>query len=214
MKKLIILIFLFSSVNFAINSQSAYLNKGQGGFGIGGGFKNLDQTSAFYSSLGFSISGMFDIGIITSQVIDNQFDFNATTWGPYTSVFIIKQSETIPVSLSLNGKYIKTFFSTEELRPSDIDLKHSAFSIGTTLSSLVQLTDGFGLQPFMEFSYNRGKGITKSPPSEVVLTSNMSALGVSLIFRNTSKSMVVIEPQYIITNNLRIFDLSLNYIFN
>jgi hypothetical protein len=66
----------------------------------------------------------------------------------------------------------------------------------------------------MEFAYNKGKSVTKSPPSEVESKSNMSALGVSLIFKNTPKSIVVIEPQYIITNNLRILDLSLNYVFN
>jgi hypothetical protein len=105
------------------------LNKGQGGFGIGGGFRNLDQASAFYSSLGFSISGVFDIGIITSQVIDGPYDYDATTWAPYTSVFILKQSETMPVSFSLNGSYIRTFLSTDELKPSDIDLSTRLFQL-------------------------------------------------------------------------------------
>ena len=213
MKILIVVLILITSVNSFANAQSAYLSKGQGGFGIGGGFANNDEVSGFSAAIGFSASGVFDLGLSISRLGIEQMIFDATVVTPYTSVFLVKQDETMPASINLSAAYSRTFYSTEELKPSDIDLKESAFSIGVSLQSLIDFTDNFGIQPFMRFSYGKGKVTVVTPPSEDVYDGTIFSLGLSTIFRNTEKSIVVLEPQFAFSNKIRTFGLSLNYIF-
>ena len=213
MKKLIFLFVCFISISLASFSQSAYLSKGQTGFGIGGGFSSNDQLTGFSSAIGLSISGVFDLGVSLSSLgIENSI-YDATVVSPFATGFLVKQDETIPASLAFSGSYSRTFYSTEELKPSDIDLKETSFSIGLSLHSLINLTNSFGLQPFMGFSYNKGKVTTEMPETEDEFDGTVFSLGLSTVFRNTEKSVVVIEPQFAFSNNIRTFGLGLNYIF-
>ncbi len=89
MKKIILTFLILGCISTLTFAQSSFLEKGQNGFGISGGFSTNENISGFSGEVGYSFSGIFDLGASISRFgFDQQLggeDLNATVISPFIS---------------------------------------------------------------------------------------------------------------------------------
>ncbi len=222
--KIIILPFLIlgciTSLTFA---QSSYLEKGQNGFGINGGFSTNDDVSGFAGVVGYSFSGVFDLGVSLSRFgFDQQLlgeELNATVISPYASYIVIKQDESTPVSFSLDGSYERQIYtsdvSSDVLSNNDIDMTGNYFTIGAELFTDFEASDAMKIQPRIGVNYVTGEiKLEDSSGSSETENNNTTVfnLGLSLIFETSPSNSFVVTPALGIQDEGTTFGLSLSFI--
>ena len=188
MKKIALSIILCFGIMVSAHAQSSVLEKGQNGFGISGGFSTSEDISGFSGGVGYSFSGVFDLGISIGRFgFDQQLlgeDLNATTISPFASYFIIKQDEQIPVSFAVNGSYERQIYSNRLLSDYDIGMTGNFFTIGASLYSMLEVSEAMKIQPQLGFDYITGElKVEDSTESHTESGNNtLFTLGLSLIF--------------------------------
>jgi len=197
------------------HAQSFVLDKGQSGFGITGSFSTNDDISGFTGGVGYSFSGVFDLGISVGRFgFDQQFfgeDLNATTISPYASYFVVKQDEQTPVSFAVNGSYERQMYSNDVLSDFDIDMTGSFFSIGASLYRMIEASETMNIQPAIGFSYITGEIKIEDSTESITESDNTTffALGLSLIFRTSPTNTFVVTPTLGFGDDVTTFGLTL-----
>jgi hypothetical protein len=218
MKKLILTFLIFGSISTITFAQSSYSEKGQNGFGISGGFSTNEYISGFSGGVGYSFSGVFDVGISLSRFgFDQQLlgeDLNATVISPFVSFLPIKQDDSTPVSFGINGSYQKQLYSNDVLSDNDIDMTGDYFTIGASLFTDIEASDAMKIQPIAGVNYITGETkIEDSTGSETESdNSTVFNLGLSLIFETSPSNSFVVTPSLGIQEDVTTFVLSLSFI--
>jgi hypothetical protein len=218
MKKIILAILIFGAFSTLSFAQSSYLEKGQNGFVISGGFSTNEDISGFSGEVGYSFSGVFDLGLSVSRLgFDEQFlgeDLNATVISPFVSYIPIKQDESIPVSFSLNGSYQKQLYTNDVLDDNNIDVTGDYFTIGASLFTDVEASDAMKIQPKAGVNYITGETKVEDSSGSVSESDNSTVfnLGVSLIFETSPSNSFVVTPILGIQEDVTTFGLSLTFV--
>lgn len=218
MKKIILASLIFGAFSTLSHAQSSYLEKGQNGFGISGGFSTNEDISGFTGEVGYSFSGVFDLGLSLSRFgFDQQLfgeDLNATVISPYVSYLPIKQDDSIPVSFSLNGSYQKQLYSNDVLDENDIDMSGDYFTIGASLFTDVEASDAMKIQPRAGVNYITGETKIEDSSGSTSESDNSTVfnLGVSLIFETSPSNSFVVTPSLGIQEDVTTFGLSLSFV--
>lgn len=218
MKKIILSLFLCVGVVCSAQAQSSFLDKGQNGFGINGGFSINDDVSGFTGAVGYSFSGVFDLGLSVGRFgFDQQLlgdDLNVTTISPFASYYIVKQDDQIPVSFSLNGSYQRQIYSNRILSDNNIDMSGNFFTLGTSLNSTFEATEAMKIQPEIGFHYITGElkvedstGLDTESDNTTLFT-----LGLSLIFQTSPTNTFVVTPSLGFGEVVTSFGISLNLV--
>lgn len=219
MKKIILSLVLCFGILISAKAQSSILEKGQNGFGINGGFSTNEDVSGFSGGVGYSISGVFDLGISVGRFgYDQPFlgeDLNTTTISPFVSYIIVKQDEQIPVSFGLNGLYQRQIYSNRVLSDYDIDLTGNFFTIGAWLYSMFEYSEAMKIQPEIGFNYTTGEFKFEDPTESDTESSNNTrfALGLSLIFQTSPSNIFIVTPSIGFGDDVTTFGISLNLVF-
>ena len=219
MNKIILTFILCVGIVGTVQAQSSLLEKGQNGFGINGGFSTNDDISGFTGAVGYSFSGVFDLGISVGRFgFDQQLfgeNLNATTISPYLSYFVVKQDEQIPVSFSIGGSYQRQIYSNRVLSDNNIDMTGNFFTIGASLYSLFQASQGMKIQPRIGFDYITGE--LKVEDSSGSFTEDddttLFTLGLSLIFQTTPSNTFAVTPTLGFGDDVTTFGISLMLVF-
>jgi hypothetical protein len=219
MKKNMILLLLCSAIGFTAYSQSSFLDKGQNGFGINGGFSSNEDLTGFFGSVGYSFSGIFDLGLsvgrfgFKEQLLGE--DFKATEISPNASFFVIKQDEKIPVSFSLNASYHSIKYSNKLLSDYGIGVTGNAFSLGASLYSKFEASDAMRVQPSIGFAYITGSVKTENQnglSDTEDIDTTLFALGLSLIFQTSPNNSFVVTPSLSFGDDVTTFGITLSLI--
>lgn len=219
MKKITLSFILCFVIIISAQAQSIFLEKGQNGFEINGGFSTNDDISGFSGGIGYSFSGNFDLGISLGRFgFDQQLlgeDLNATTISPFASYFIVKQDEKIPLSFALNGSYQREIYSNKVLRDDNIDMIGNTFTIGASLYRLFVASEAMKIQPSIGFNYYTGKlKFEDATGSESESVNNtVFTLGLSLIFQTSPTNTFAVTPALGFGDDVTTFGISLSFIF-
>jgi len=219
MKKIILSLILCFGIIFSAQAQSSFLEKDQNGFGINGGFSTNDVISGFSGGVGYSFSGVFDLGISVGRFgFDQQFfgeDLNLTTISPFASYFIVKQDDQIPVSFALNGSYQKQIYSNKVLSDNDIDMTGNFFTIGASLYSKFEASEAMKIQPSIGFDYITGELKVEDSFESHTESDNTTlfTLGLSLIFQTSPTNNFVVTPALGFGDDVTTFGISLSFVF-
>ena len=96
-----------------VQAQGEFLEKGQSGFAMEGYTETGEGNYALAASAGYSIGGIFDLGISFSKVYLNERDWGPSAeirgWGPSLTLHLIKHSEMVPYSLGISAAYYKQY---------------------------------------------------------------------------------------------------------
>lgn len=219
MKKILLSLILCVGVMVSAQAQSSFLDKGQNGLGINGGFSTNDDVSGFTGAFGYSFSGVFDLGISVGRFgFDQQFlgeDLNATTISPYASYFIVKQDDQIPVSFSLDGSYQRQIYSNQVLSDFDIDMTGNFFTIGASLYRIFEASEAMKIQPKIGFYYITGELKVEDSTGSETEDDNTTqfSLGLSLIFQTSPTNSFIVTPSLGFGDDVTTFGISLNFVF-
>lgn len=194
-EKIILSILLCFGITASALAQSSFLEKGQNGFGISGGYSTNKDLSGFSWGAGFSFSGVFDLGISVGRFgFDQQppgRDLHATTISPYASYFAIKQDEQMPVSFAVTVSYERQTYSDKTLR--NYDMSGNFFSIGASLYRMYEASKDVNIQPGIGFTYITG-ALKVTDISQPVENTAVFTLGLQFIFHNSPTNILVITP--------------------
>ncbi|MDZ7693611.1 MAG: hypothetical protein U5K69_21245 [Balneolaceae bacterium] len=218
MKKIILTFLIFGCISTLTFAQSSFLEKGQNGFGISGGFSTNENISGFSGGVGYSFSGIFDLGASISRFgFDQQLlgeDLNATVISPFISFLPIKQDEATPVSFALNGSYQKQFYSNDALSNNDIDMSGNFFTIGASLFTDIDASDAMKIQPRVGVNYITGETKIEDSTGSQTESDNSTVfnLGLSLIFDTSPSNSFVVTPSLGFQEDVTTFGLSLSFV--
>jgi hypothetical protein len=141
MKSLFLIVFIFV-LSIPIYGQGSFLDKGQNGFGFSAGFVTNKDVSGFGGSLGYSVSGIFDLGIsltrfgFVQQLLGS--DISAIVISPDITFYILKQDDDMPISFSIGADYEWQDYSNDVLKENNITQTGGYFSIGGSFMSIVR----------------------------------------------------------------------------
>ena len=218
MKKIILTFLIFGCISTLTFAQSSFLEKGRNGFGISGGFSTNENISGFSGEVGYSFSGIFDLGASVSRFgFDQQLlgeDLNATVISPFISFLPIKQDDATPVSFALNGSYQKQFYSNDALSNNDIDMTGDYFTIGASLFTDIEASDAMKIQPRAGVNYITGETKIEDSTGSQTESDNSTVfnLGLSLIFDTSPSNSFVVTPSLGFQEDVTTFGLSLSFV--
>jgi hypothetical protein len=212
----VFIIFLFSC---SIYGQGAYLERGQSGFGIGGGFSTNEDVTGIGGSVGYSVNGIFDFGIgVESFSFDQKLlgaDLSATVISPSLTFYALKQNDEIPLSFAIGAGYDWQMYSNDVLDDFNIDMTGGFFSIGGSLFGYFKASESFRIQPSIGFSYITGEvklednaGNEESEKDDTTVF----GIGLGLAFNISPKNIFVISPRVGISEGTTTFGVGLSFI--
>jgi hypothetical protein len=163
MKKLFYLTFLIPLAFISINSygQGEFLKKGKTGFGIEADYALSDCTSGFAAGFGISIRGIFDVqfGVGTLSFPEEDFgnDFKALVLSPGITIHVLKQSEKIPISLSVTASYSHSKFSGDMLKDYNLEMTGSDIDAGLGVYRQFRMGSKAAIMPTIDAFYSHTK---------------------------------------------------------
>ena len=144
-KLLLIIILLLPSIS---NAQSRYLQKGENGIAIGVGAQNTASSSKGigFASVSFGVNGKSDFGVKVGK------SSNLKIIAPFLNVYLIKQSESNPVSTSFIFQAEMVDYSGGSSFYSNSSSSNS-FSFGGAIEHNLFPSSSFGFTPYIVFLY-------------------------------------------------------------
>ncbi len=201
-------------------SQGDYFEKGVSGFEVDAGFFSNDDLSGLGGGFGYSISGIFDLGLSVSRVsFDEKLageDMHATAVSPYVTFHVIKQdSIRFPISVSIGGAYERDSYSSDALDLLDWELKGDYFAFGFSVFKNVSTSPAMAIQPRGSFSYVTGSTEISDKYGNSERESNNTTsfeIGVSLLFKTSPTTTFRLHPGISINEDNTTFSLGVGLI--
>ena len=154
-----IVVFLFASSGAF--GQGTYLEKGVNGFGLE--LRTMVSQQAFNGvgfTTGYSIAGILDIGFLLDYTLGeiSGSDSSELALGFDYNVNVLKQSETVPLSVQITGSYGLARVESDFLESNDLERTATGYSIGLDLARNFRLTSYWllrinALVDYKSFSY-------------------------------------------------------------
>jgi len=154
-----IVVFLFAS--FGVFGQGTYLEKGVNGFGVE--LRTMVSPQAFNGvgfSTGYSIAGILDVGFLLDYTLGeiSGSDSSELAFGFDYNVNVLKQSETVPLSVQITGSYGLARVESDFLESNDLERTATGYTIGLDLARNFRLTSYWLLRinaliDYKSFSY-------------------------------------------------------------
>jgi len=143
---LVVLLLHFGPRN-EVNAQGAYLEPGTSGFGLVASGLVADSGKGLDLQFGYSISGMADIGFSVGRFSADKsdiggVDLNATGYGPSFSLYALRQSEYVPLSIQVAAGYTVVRYDGDELDQLDWDMRGRSWGIGAEIIRSIPLGQG------------------------------------------------------------------------
>lgn len=199
-----------------LNSNSTFssklFDKGNSGTSLSGRIFSGDKFYGYEISFGFSINGVFDIGLgISRYSFDNpdsldNFDLKGISLFPSISYHLLKQSENTPVSIAIGISYKIDFYSSQFLKDQHPhrppDMSASGISYGSIVYSTAKMSDSFQIMPELGIIYDSNNLIidTGFISGENEYSDDLLSLKVGLNFRFASSNSAFYFNPGIIAN--------------
>jgi hypothetical protein len=107
---------LVTAAGATASAQSLYLPNGASGVGVAGGVAANEDALALAVQAGYSYRTFIDGGVFVRRyAYDNTGSLSVSSIGvePYATVHLLRQSDTVPLSLAATASYEKQFFTVQ-----------------------------------------------------------------------------------------------------
>ena len=216
MKNLLILFFTIFIIPNTIFSQGEYLESGQKGLGLYGGFSTNKDENAFGVGVGYSFNGIVDIGFSYSKsTSDSKPEISVKNISPSISLHLFKQNETLPISLSIGANYVKGFYSFNNSDYSKLEMSSSGFIIGGKIFRKIQVGPNFSIMPsfgFFYYSLTIEFDYQGEDTRDVDGSMKNINLGLPFIF-DMNNDKFIISPSVSINDDYNAFVIDVSFIF-
>lgn len=216
---MIVALFCAYILPIDLYSQGKYLERGMGGFGVSTGFSSNDDATAFKFSGGYSIDGIFDIGLTVGRVSFDDFgtitDLKATGIVPQVSMHLLKRTPEMPISIVIGGGYEKDLFSSDALDEFDLDMTGWAVSGGGAVFATINASPTMILMPTVGFSYTHAEvKIEDNVGNSIVDDDNSTSFsfGLSFVFNLQSNNVIYLDPNVSVGDNNTTIGFSIGFV--
>jgi hypothetical protein len=147
--RLCLAVFVTVAACVPAHAQSLYLEHGQRAVDVSAGWSVGPSSTGFELTAGASLDGRTEAGITFGRytyTFDDGGKSRFSEYAPYVRVFLIKEQNGAPVSLSVNAQ---VFLSDYE----SADDKGKYVQAGTTVYKHFRLTDQLSLYPYVGFAF-------------------------------------------------------------
>ncbi len=208
MKSLLFTVLMVFIISGSSQGQGAFLDFGKSGVGFGLGFASNDKANTLSGEIGYSIKGIFDIGISGGYSPVKHRDMYSLYYAPNVTLYALKQNENTPLSIAVGASYIKqeiyyTANSDYFYNSGNSDSYNNSFYIiDVSFFKYFSPSPGFKIQPLLGLSY------TSSPND---YEDGMFSYGVSasFIFDASSTNIFAINPMLVFNENSTTIGISL-----
>lgn len=209
------LIFIFLCTNTAF-SQGSYLKKGNSGVGLGFGFSSNSDVSGITAKIGYSSSGIFDVGLSLGRYTLDDLDLNAISIVPSLTFYAIKQEPgKFPLSISFGMAYERDSYSGDALKQLDWDMHGDYLLLGFNIFGNINSTSLTTFQPYGSISYITGTTkISDSYGNSESEDNNATSFGfgISMFFETSPRSIIGISPGISISEDNTTFSITVGVI--
>lgn len=214
-------ILLLAIATKAADGQGTFLQMGESGVGINGGFELFDDGSAFDVGIGYSVMGILDIGVeVAKGNIDDKelgTDIGFTALSPSLGVHVMKQSEEVPISFYIEGGYLTGTYSADFLDELDWDMTVSGWGIGGSVFGRIPLSSEAELIPRIGVTHTSMEGEIKDRVGDSISNDDASTsfdVGVSFAFKLPPKTILFISPGLNFGEESTTFGVDIGFVFN
>ncbi|GEM_PF-930802 len=220
MKNSLLALFLCLLFNAHCKGQSLFLEKEEYGFAVGGGLFRNQEISGLSLDGGYSINGVFDIGVSIGYFRYNELftpndALTATFASLYISYFMLKQGENIPISLAFNASYERQMYSSRSFDRYNVEVIGNFFSIGASVYKSFIIKDHLQLLPSFSIGYTRGgidfKGV--KVVNEYTEEEILATIAFSLVIKQDSINQIVITPTVSVGQDFTTYGIFCTFIF-
>jgi hypothetical protein len=204
---------------FFLPAQSQYTPDKKSSVGVSGGFSFNDDATSLDLGIGFSILGRGDLGLGYSKLNFKDKlmgeEISASLLGFSGSVFPLKQSSSIPVSLAITGALGFSYYSSDVLDYLGWDMTATLASFGLDLYHRIDISNSFALMPSLGFSYTHTKlTIEDSYGDSVEDTDSQIGFGVGLgfLFPVTRSGIIILRPSLFLAEESTTFGIALGFV--
>lgn len=140
MKILILSLFLFV-FSIELYSQNIFFKENESGFHAAAQFSSSDGSTLFAIIPGYTLNGKLTFGLGLGFEENSSADLSSTAIRPFISYLALKQGNSNPVSVALNGGYQYNTFS-------DYDgLTAGSIRLGAGIFHQINVSNNFDLLP-------------------------------------------------------------------
>ena len=129
------------------SAQGFYLDDQQEGFGAALGASTNDDATTLSLLAGYSFKGFIDAGTFLHRYSFDDtgpLDLTAIGLNPYVNVHLLRQNDSLPVSVAAMGNVQKLFFSSDA---DGLDMSGWSMFLGGAVYRKIVLTDRFFMSP-------------------------------------------------------------------
>lgn len=200
MKHLALSLILILGFSVFAVAQSTLLPRGKDGFIVNGGLSSAKNVFGYSTAASFSAQGVLDVGVALGRFKSNVAFFNSdmdvASVTPFISMLLVKEDESRPFSLSLNGTFQRQTFSDRSSGKNFTSYSAEFFTYGATITNTSRISNKLRIQPIMGFDFIRGK-FKRTYSSDFDIDPDLFfTFGVSFIFQETSPNALVFTPVY------------------
>lgn len=139
MKHFFTLLLLIGIIT-GINAQNIFFKEAESGFHVGGQFQSSNGTTLLGIIPGYTSNGKLTFGLGIGFEDFNGLLGSSTAVFPFISYLALKQDDSNPVSVAINGQYQYNTFS-------DLDLTANTISLGAGIYHQIAAGNNFDLIP-------------------------------------------------------------------
>jgi hypothetical protein len=193
----------------AVYPQGEYLERGHNGFGIGVSAAFSQKAYGLSAAAGVSIVSTFDFGLsyafIFAKEIQDNIESISRAISPYLNIHIIKQTETLPLSLSAIAHYQKhTFNFTNQDQSASLDY----WTYGGSIFHSFKVSEQYFIQPFITYTFTHP--VDKDYFSAVQKFETTS-FAVSIVSKK-GKKRFIIQPSIAFSNDETIYSVGFEFV--
>jgi hypothetical protein len=192
-------------------SQGQYLKLGESAVGINASMAFADEETSFGVSPSFCYLGRVDIAAEyahSSIEISGtpSVSFSGNNFGAGLTIHPLKQTETIPVGLAVNGLYLHSIYGGGDLDKIDADGEADAFSFGGLLHHTLPLAPNFAL--LIGAGYQFTHVVVDINDTRDTQNAHSYPILAEGIFSMGEKAKIVIGPSYAFNKDSNVFAIA------
>ena len=126
------------------------------GSGISIAVQSTGDRTYYNGSGGFVLGASVEFGVVVTRLTDDDLEEKSTGIGPYVRIPVVKQSEVLPVGVSLSSSYVFNFFSGDAIDALDdlgISKSGGEYFVGASIHHTFEIGRGITLAPEVETGY-------------------------------------------------------------
>lgn len=187
------------------------------GFGVSAGVSEADNSTTVGVSTGYVFTSVAEAGLNISRTSGDN-DINAVGIGPYAALFPVRENESFPVSVVLDGSYSFNTFSgrqVDQLESQGGDISGSSLSFGVGGFKSFRASENIDAIPSVGVSYTRNKTEISAGGQTQTETDGTTSLGLSasFLFKSPNSTQITITPSISVSEDDSVFGISAGLIF-